>query len=254
MLNFRLLFRIGLGIAFGLLTEYAHAGPDIYIKKAKKSEKASIVVWVNESISILKSDEFNSNLLSLENVYPEIWFSQKIGTRSLAQLMFVLAESDPTRLDAKYLKTGIIMKGNSKKDTTRNIGYRGNTFASVGTNSKRKSLPLKMRLGRVHLDRYLTGDTVEKSCAINTMVHEISHTLSVSSSKLESYFLDIPAGLAPEGVPSASYFVGTVAQCTYLQNKGRINKSQFETCVKLFVSQPFPSVRCNDFPTGTVIR
>ena len=103
MLNFKLLFRIGLGIAFGLLTEYAHAGPDIYIKKAKKSEKASIVVWVNESISILKSDEFNSNLLSLENVYPEIWFLQKIGTRSLAQLMFVLAESDPTRLDAKYL-------------------------------------------------------------------------------------------------------------------------------------------------------
>jgi len=254
MLNFKTLFHIGLGLTICILTEPAYAGPDIYIKKAKESEKTSILAWVNESLSILKSDEFNSNLLSLEKIYPEVWLSEKEKTSNLLQLMFILAETDPNRLDAKYLKTGIIMKGRSKKDITRNIGYRGNTFASVGPHSKRKSLPLKMRIGRVHLDRYLTGDTVEKSCAINTMAHEISHTLSISSSNLQSYFLDIPAGLAPAGVPSASYFVGTVAQCTYLQNKGRIDNTQFETCVKLFVSQPFPSVKCNDFPEGTTIQ
>ena len=134
------------------------------------------------------------------------------------------------------------------------IGYIGNTFASVGPNSRKKTLPPKMRIGRVHLDRFVTGNVLEKSCAINTLAHEISHTLGSSPTNLQSYFLDIPEGKEPEGVPVASYLVGTIAQCTYLEEKGRIESNQFTECVKLFVPQPFPSKLCDDYPDGVKIN
>lgn len=228
--------------------------PNIFIEKAKSSEKSNIQEWVDESLKVLQSEEFYENLKTLESKYPEVWLSKYEKTRTISQLTEILKAKDPAKEDEAYLPTGIRMKGRSKKDNTRDIGYKGNTFASIGPRSSRKSLPLKMRLGRVHLDRYVTGDIVEKSCAINTMTHEISHTLSISSTKLQSYFLDIPAGLAPPGVPSASYFIGTVAQCTYLQKNGRITKDQFEGCMAVFVAQPFPSSRCDDFPDGKLLE
>lgn len=228
-----------------------HISPDIYIEKAEDFEEPTIQSWIDETLSILNSDEFASNLLSLQSAYPEVWLSEYQNTRTVPQLFEILKAQDNTQSDEAYLRTGIIMKGTSQKDPSEDDGYKGNDFASIGPRSWFKSLPLKMRLGRVHLDRYLTGNVVEKSCAINTMAHEISHTISLSSTKLQSYILDIPAGKAPEGVPTASYFVGTVAQCTYLQKNSRIKNEDLQKCLDLFVSQPFPSKRCDDYPDGT---
>lgn len=231
-----------------------YSSPEIFIEKAKNPEKEKLEELINFSISLLESDNFTRNLKSLETLYPQVWLSKYQKTRTLSELADILKLQDSTQSDASYLRTGVILKGKSKKKPSRAIGYKGNTFASIGPRSRTKSLPLKMRLGRVHLDRFVTGDTMEKSCAINTMTHEISHTLSLSSTNLQSYFLDIPAGLAPEGVPSASYLVGTVAQCTFLVDQGRIPQSKFETCVKHFVPQPFPSSSCNDYPDGTIFN
>jgi len=38
----------------------------------------------------------------------------------------------------------------------------------------------EIALGRLHFARYTRGDAVEKSCALNTMTHEIGHTLSAA--------------------------------------------------------------------------
>ena len=61
----------------------------------------------------------------------------------------------------------------------------------------------------------------------------------------------------PRGVFEASYFIGIVAQCTYLEKVGRIETQDFANCMTTFSdpsnSSRFRSIACDDFPGNTPI-
>jgi len=92
----------------------------------------------------------------------------------------------------------------------------------------------------------------------NTIVHEISHTLSDRVGIFWMHILDTEDNVTPPpGVFEASYFTGIVAQCTYLEKAGRITASGFQNCLTTFSdpasSSRFRSIACDDFPGDTPI-
>jgi len=90
------------------------------------------------------------------------------------------------------------------------------------------------------------------------MAHEISHTLSDRPGIFWMHILDTEENVTPpRGVFEASYFIGIVAQCTYLEKEGRIKAQDFPSCIKTF-SDPsdasrFRSIACDDFAGYTPI-
>ena len=79
------------------------------------------------------------------------------------------------------------------------------------------------------------------ACAINTMAHEWTHTISRSDSNAGYVFQD---GEYTAGLPLVSYHLGAVAQCTYLEVQGMIDSSRFDDCVKAVVGPPLDSATC----------
>jgi hypothetical protein len=89
---------------------------------------------------------------------------------------------------------------------------------------------------------------VEKSCAINTLAHELSH-LIVTDQKLILHALT-DTGITPPSRPInaiASYLIGTTAQCTWLEKVNRLEPKNFPECVAIFGTLNFNSLRCNQF-------
>jgi len=80
------------------------------------------------------------------------------------------------------------------------------------------------------------------ACAINTLAHEWSHTISRAGGKATGYvFQD---GKFEANQPLVSYQVGAIAQCTYLEAALMIDANQFDNCVRQVVGPPFNSATC----------
>ncbi|MGE6761609.1 hypothetical protein ACQKGO_26595 [Corallococcus interemptor] len=232
-------------------------GPQAYIGGTTVGEQKAVSRWLTETYAILGSESFHNNLKSLASSHPRIWLSSWERYRSPAQLSKILKLQDPDKPKAWWVPTAVALIGAPDKDATWESGYKGNADAYTGwTGYVEDGKPVSaMRIGRVHYDRYVNGNEVEKSCAINTLAHEISHTLSHAPSQYLEYFLDT-GGTGPEkpGEPYASYLLGTLAQCTYLQGKGRIKAEELPACLAVFGVDQFKSNSCNDYPDGTPLR
>ena len=81
--------------------------------------------------------------------------------------------------------------------------------------------------GEIHLPpevvaQWRAEDPVVRSCALNTLAHEIAHTVSVSPFVFTPAFtdtsLDTPRipGRRPGESPIGSYLIGSAAQCAWL--------------------------------------
>ena len=117
---------------------------------------------------------------------------------------------------------------------------------------------------------YTSGDVVKKSCAINSMAHEMSHLIGRrGASGFETVFHDSAAGAQckkpsnADAMSVASYLVGSVAQCIWLQRQGRLAKddskgrgstASMEDCVRVFGVIAFNRARCWSFADSDVIR
>ena len=136
-------------------------------------------------------------------------------------------------------------------------GFSGSRHASTGAGPDQ--VTGHIRLGRVHLARYKSDNLVERSCAINTMAHEISHTLSERKTEFRMHILDSgPENRPPDGIIEASYLIGSAAQCSYLEIHGRIRSDALLSCFQTF-SDPtkasrFRSLACDDFSNQDLIR
>jgi hypothetical protein len=251
---------VSVAFAGGSISAWAQqptSGPQAYIGGATLGEQKAVNLWLTETYEILNSDAFHDNLKSLSKSYPKIWLSKWEKYRTPEQLSKILKLQDPDKPQARWVPTALSLVGAPDKDGTMDSGYRGNNEAYTGWTGyveEGKSV-VAMRIGRVHYDRYIQGDQVEKSCAINTLAHEVSHTLSHAPTQHLEYFIDTGGG-KPEkpGEPYASYLLGSLAQCTYLQNKGRIKAEELQACLVTFGVDQFKSNSCNDFPDGTLIR
>ena len=111
----------------------------------------------------------------------------------------------------------------------------------------------EINLGRNAIERYRSPNLVMQSCAINVAAHEYAHTISTTPLGYGIAFTDTNQ-VRPQitdrqhpGSPVASYLIGAVAQCTWLQLKGRIGASEVATCVDTFGVNAFNWDRCNQF-------
>lgn len=95
------------------------------------------------------------------------------------------------------------------------------------------------------------GDTFERrSCAVNTLAHEISHSFSQNPTDAEYMFADKGKGWAFNTIsylygPLVSYTVGTVAQCTMLEEADELQDG-FAACLDAWGTDEFYSGSCGD--------
>jgi len=232
--------------------------PNIVVGDAAPEERAALETWIAESVALFQSPEFEANYRRVSAIYPRVYVSKTQDIIPSTTLLERLKTEDPIRPALWWPRTYVVLDGPPAiraKDQT-GFGFEASRKAAAGPRNARRG---EIQLGRLHFARYTRGDVVEKSCAINTMVHEISHTLSERQDEYWMHILDSEDRVTPPaGVFEASYFIGAVAQCTYLETHGRIGAAGFPTCIETFgdprKGSRFRSLACDDFPGETPIH
>ena len=213
-----------------------------------EKERAALTRWIGETDAILSSDAFRKNLLSLKGDHPQVYFDQNPDGTPLLKSIDDLVRALRPEEGFRYLPVSVALVGTNQNisndiDWTALTGWTG--YADDGGFSL-----ASLALGRKHLANWLADDVVQRSCAVNTLAHEVTHTISTHHKFYNVAFTDLARRSAPAGVPAASYLVGTTAQCTWLQQQGRVTAAGFKSCVAVFGSRHFNSARCTSFGGG----
>jgi len=236
--------------------------PQIFVGDVDPADKAALSAWIKEAVELLKSPAFEKNFNRASAAFPAVYVSKTEDIIPSALLLQRLKTEDPLRAGLSWPETYVVLHGKAavREPDRSGFGFKGSRKAAAGPNPQEPAPQStgQIEIGRLHLARYIHGDAVEKSCALNTIAHEISHTLSETPDKYWMHILDSQRGSnPPRGVFEASYFVGVVAQCTYLETNGRITASAFNNCLLTFSdpsqSSRFRSAACDEFPSGKPI-
>lgn len=231
----------------------AHAQPVYIDAVTSEQERRELNALIRDASDVLASPLFRANLASLAAEYPVVFASPTRATLSVTGVLDILTLTAP---GARQAPTAVALVGGE--------AYGGGDFnytARTGTTGAYPSQPSasSMSLGRVSMYRYrrwnaaspATGDVVDHACAINTMAHEISHTIYMGP--VDQAFVDT-IGRTDKTAPLASYLIGSAAQCTYLQSRGRIAAADFRTCVQIFGVHNFNNLRCEAFSNGRKVE
>ena len=231
---------VAVGSASSGATQTALDGPPLYTAGvAGPTEQADVERWVDAAYGTLRSARFRSNLASLGQKFPTIYFRDggpRALTGSVTDLQAILDGTGSHR----YVRIALAVYGDNSTDNASTVWNgefveRGSQYGS-------------MTIGRRHLVRWREKDNlVEQSCAINTLTHEISHIISIEPERYIIALADTNTRFLPPDVPVASYLIGSVAQCTWLQTKGRVLQDGLEACVAVFGTRHFNSLRCDQF-------
>jgi hypothetical protein len=188
---------------------------------------------VDESVAIMGDARFVEYGTALKVDYPKAWFADTLGFGDAEQVAtMVHAPTPPIRYVAATV-----------------LPFDG--WAVTGGREGR----VNIQVNRALLTRWRSPDVVMRACAINTMAHEISHTLSRSATQYRFAFTDTGVGREARKTPPASYITGNVALCSYLVRQGRIDPAKLNQCVKIWYKpKGFQSNRCNDFPGDTPVE
>jgi hypothetical protein len=240
--------RVSVIFAVLILTLTSTAQKPSYIDGVvNKKEKEHLSKLIKESYSILQSDLFRANMLSLEKEYPSIFFqiendmiNGSVKTGSTVDILNILQSKNQYR----YVPAAVGLVGDNKY-----------FFALSGITGD--SISASFTLGRGNLSNWLSNNIVEKSCPINTVSHELSHLISSD----KTYFRtdtqpirDMFAASQSGTNAVASYLIGAVAQCTWLQQNNYSPKVDLMSCVKVFGHRGFNSGRCSQFSSNQRIE
>lgn len=100
---------------------------------------------------------------------------------------------------------------------------------------------------RYHLDWWRSTNAVTRSCAINTLAHEMTHNMTRDPNQFRWAFTDTGLGGSVTG-EKGSYTMGALAQCTYLQSIGRITQAGIGQCLAVWgLTNTFLGSRCDDY-------
>lgn len=231
--------------------------PNIVLGEVSARDAAALSAWINASVDILQSPAFETNFKRASETYPSVYVSKTQDIIPSSLLLTRLKTQDPQLSALWWPKTYVVLNGEPavRRNDRTGFGFDALRRASAGPYPANETGTKtgRIKIGRLHFARYTRGDAVEKSCAINTMTHEISHTLSDKPDRFWMHILDTEKDVTPpRGVFEASYFIGIIAQCTYLENIGRIAPPAFEACISTFsdpsANSRFRSIACDDFP------
>ena len=231
--------------------------PQIVVGDINPADKTALAAWIDDAVALFKSPAFEANAARAALLYPEVYLSKSEDVIPTQTLLKRLKTDDPSMPGLWWPKTYVVLDGEpaTRSQDRFGFGFTGSRKAAAGPHPQEPA-PQKtgqIEIGRLHLARYTQGDSVEKSCALNTLVHEISHTLSETPDIYWMHILDSERdAVPPRGIFEASYFIGVIAQCTYLDNIERISPSEFNSCILTFsdpsLSSRFRSSACDDFP------
>lgn len=215
---------------------------------ATPGEETSLNALLADAYSTLRSDAFRTNLRALSFDHRTIFFrvdgdgstSAPVKNGSVDDLVDVIDE----KISFRYVPVPVGLVGGSDY-----------YFALSGITGD--GITASFTLGRGNLGNWRSSDSVTRSCAINTVAHEMSHLISSNPAafSLETQPLkDVNAAKRSGSDAIASYLVGTVAQCTWLQQQGYTPKVDLKSCVAVFGHRGFNGGRCNQFGKSREIK
>lgn len=213
---------------------------------ASDVERAVARELLDEAYGVLRSESFRRNLLELEDSYPAVYASRAAGEIPLRQVADLVASS---AWGSRYAPLQLsLVGGDSPDDPERELAAAGG-YVDTGVYAG-------MALGRAHLVQYRSEDLVDRSCALNVAAHELAHTISTTPFFFTNAFTDTRLseaairGRENATTPVGSYFIGAVAQCTWLEQRGRIRPGGFRPCLEVFGVRQLNWRRCRSFGDG----
>ena len=213
---------------------------------ASDAERAAARELLDDAYRVLRSETFRRNLLVLERSYPDVYASRAAGEIPLRQIAALVASD---AWGSRYAPLQVdLVGGDAPDDPERELAAAGG-YLDAGVYAG-------MTLGRAHLVQYRSEDPVERSCAVNVAAHELAHTISTTPFFFTNAFTDTrPSEAAIPGrenatTPVGSYFIGAVAQCTWLEERGRIPPGGIQPCLQVFGVRQMNWRRCGSFADG----
>lgn len=161
-------------------------------------ERLEISTLMAETIRILRSPTFDRNMRAVEEEFGQIAQSAFGGRLPAGTVADLMAGRDP-----RYrFSTVLVEWGELEHSTTFGRG-----LISLNANVRAN---------------WQATDPRTRSLAINSMAHEFSHTLSSKPDRLVMIFTDSGYKWAwlRGRPPVASYTIGSVAQCSWLEEQG----------------------------------
>lgn len=204
-------------------------------------ETQALARLMTDAFAVLRSSDFRENLLALEARYPAVYARNGEQGATIPRIAGIVAlEPAGSRF--------------APADVTLVNGESGGLGAAgEGVASGRYS---NILIERMVLAAWGRPDAVARSCAINVAAHEYAHTIVLTPMGFGNAFTDtrsdevaIP-NRRSQGTPVASYLIGSVAQCTWLAQQGRIERSGVGACVEVFGTAAFNWDRCGQFAGG----
>jgi hypothetical protein len=206
-----------------------------------QAEATELTKLLEDAYATLRSPEFRSNLLALQERYPAVYARDAEQAATIPRIASIVA-LEPS--GARFAPAQVELVENSSG---------GLGAAGEGAVSGRYS---DILIERIVLAAYGRPDPVARSCAINVAAHEYAHTIVVTPMGYGNAFADTKAGQGAipnrqrAGTPVASYLIGSVAQCTWLAKQGRIGQGDVAGCVEVFGTAAFNWDRCGQFAGG----
>ncbi|MDO8408607.1 MAG: hypothetical protein Q7S93_00870 [Phenylobacterium sp.] len=206
--------------------------------------QAQLLEAARAAYAILRTPEFAAALKEVAGDQP-IYVSRGRGERSAEVVL------DGLTGRGRYLPVRLIMMDPTRAESRSHYAAGG----GLGYVSQDGEIHLPPEV----LADWSADDPVRRSCAINTLAHEIAHTISISPFVFTPAFTDTRLGERAiprrgEGdSPVASYLIGSAAQCAWLRQQGRIVAGEVRACVEVFGTRGFND-RCTAFGPGEPIR
>lgn len=208
-----------------------------------EAEARQLDALLQEAYGVLRSGEFEGALRGLSERYPAIYLNPREQAGSAGRVADLVALKP---LGARYVPADVGLSEGHIVD-----GWALGSTAE-GPGEGRYS---DIVLGRYVLGNWLSADAVRRSCAINVAAHEYAHTISLTPFVYRVAFTDTRGGETginrrDRSAPVASYLIGTLAQCVWLQQRGRISRSELPACVEVFGVASGNEQRCGRFANG----
>jgi hypothetical protein len=190
----------------------------------KAADRATLTEILNATIDVITSDRFAERFATIEQ--QQLWLSP--GGETLP----------PREVLDLYLGGNDVMQSVPTVLTVTKKWFSGAPITGLFDGPP---VVARIRLSTWELNRWRKGTPEGRSCAVNTVAHEITHTISDRGAYV---FADRGNSTATrQGQVLASYMVGNVAQCTMLESLGALS-GDFAVCVKKWGTNVFLSGGC----------